>query len=186
MIIIGLTGTFSAGKGTVVEFLKNKGFKHYSVSEDFLVPEIKKRGLPVNRDSMILVANDLRKNNGPEYIVRELFKIAEKNGENAIIESIRTIGEVDELRKKTNFILMAVDADRKLRYERAIKRKSSKDNVSFEDFVKQEESEMTSTDPNKQNLSACISKADVVFENNGTKDELFAQIENYLKEKNLM
>ena len=30
-IIIGITGTLGAGKGTVVEYLKKKSFKHYSV-----------------------------------------------------------------------------------------------------------------------------------------------------------
>jgi len=33
MLIIGITGTLGAGKGTIVEYLvKNKNFKHYSVS----------------------------------------------------------------------------------------------------------------------------------------------------------
>lgn len=41
MIIIGITGTLGAGKGTVVEYLKTKGFKHFSVRE-FLTQEIKK------------------------------------------------------------------------------------------------------------------------------------------------
>ena len=35
MIIIGITGTIGAGKGTIVELLIKKGFKHYSV-RDFL------------------------------------------------------------------------------------------------------------------------------------------------------
>ena len=61
MIIIGITGTIGAGKGTIVEYLTDKkGFTHYSV-RSFLIDEIKKRGFEVNRDSMVLVANDLRK-----------------------------------------------------------------------------------------------------------------------------
>ena len=58
-MIIGITGTLGAGKGTIVECLLEKGFKHYSVRE-FLVEEICKRGLEVNRNSMVLVANELR------------------------------------------------------------------------------------------------------------------------------
>ena len=44
MIIIGITGTLGAGKGTIVDYLcKKRGFLHYSVRE-FLVEEIKNRG----------------------------------------------------------------------------------------------------------------------------------------------
>ena len=42
MILIGITGTLGAGKGTVVDFLiENYGFKHYSV-RGFLTEEIEK------------------------------------------------------------------------------------------------------------------------------------------------
>ena len=67
-MIIGITGTLGAGKGTIVGFLKERGFSHYSVRE-FLIEEINRRGLEANRDSMILVANDLRANFGGSYIV---------------------------------------------------------------------------------------------------------------------
>ena len=63
MKIIGITGTLGAGKGTVVDFLvSEKGYKHYSV-RSFISEEIIKRNLPLNRDSMVVVANDLRANN---------------------------------------------------------------------------------------------------------------------------
>ena len=40
MLIIGITGTLGAGKGTVVEYLvEKKGFDHYSVRA-FLLKEI--------------------------------------------------------------------------------------------------------------------------------------------------
>ena len=35
-MIIGITGTLGAGKGTVVDFLKEKGFRHFSV-RDYLI-----------------------------------------------------------------------------------------------------------------------------------------------------
>lgn len=44
-----------------------------------------------------------------------------------------------------------------------------------------EEREMSSTDPNKQNLGACIKAADFVFQNNGTVEELYQQVENTLR-----
>lgn len=88
-MIIGITGTLGAGKGTIVEYLIQKGFRHYSVRE-FLIKEINKRSLPVNRDSMVLVANQLREINSPSYIIERLLEKANQEGENSIIESIRT------------------------------------------------------------------------------------------------
>ncbi|MBQ4206222.1 MAG: AAA family ATPase, partial [Bacteroidales bacterium] len=65
MNIIGITGTLGAGKGTIVEYLiEKKGYVHYSVRA-FLAEEIKRRGMEVNRDTLTMVANELRANNSP-------------------------------------------------------------------------------------------------------------------------
>ncbi|MCK4650352.1 hypothetical protein KAT36_03920 [Candidatus Pacearchaeota archaeon] len=82
-MIIGITGTLGAGKGTIVECLLRKGFEHYSVRE-FLVDEILKRGLEPNRENMVLVANDLRASFGASYIVEELYRKAEEKGGDAV------------------------------------------------------------------------------------------------------
>ena len=63
MIIIGITGTLGAGKGTIVDYMVNNlNFVHYSV-RGFISEEIKRRGLEVNRDNLTAVANDLRASN---------------------------------------------------------------------------------------------------------------------------
>lgn len=179
MVIIGITGTLGAGKGTIVEYLvSQKGFKHLS-ARAFLIEEMEKRGLENNRDNMVLVGNDLReKNNSSSFIADELFKKALKSGQNCIIESLRTAGEIESLRKKGNFILLAVNADPKVRYERVTQRLASTDYVSFEKFLSDEEREMASTDPNKQNLKKCIAMADYTILN--TKDFVF--LEDQIKE----
>jgi dephospho-CoA kinase len=181
MIIFGITGTLGAGKGTIVEYLTSKyNFEHYSVRA-FLVERIEEKGLPVNRDSMVVVANELRASQSPSFIIDELYKKAVESGKNCIIESIRTPGEVDSLRKKENFWLIAVDANAKVRYERITARKSETDNVSFDAFVENEKREMTSSDPNKQNLSKCIEMADFVIDNSGSLYDLQQKVEAVLK-----
>ena len=180
MIIIGITGTLGAGKGTVVEYLtERKGFHHYSVRA-YLLEEIRRRGMPENRDSMVVVANDLRRKHSPSFVTDQLYYEAVEKGENCIIESIRTPGEITSLRAKGNFHLIAVDANPNIRYDRIVARRSETDNISYQTFLDNETREMTSTDPNKQNLQACIREADFLLANNGSREELFLQAENIL------
>ena len=180
MITIGITGTLGAGKGTIVDYLqKEKGFSHYSVRA-FLIDEIKARGMEVNRDSMTLVGNDLRAQHSPSWIIEQLYQQAQASGCNCIIESIRTPGEVDALRSKPNFYLFAVDADTRVRYERAVLRGSETDHIDYDTFLANEQREMENSDPNKQNLRYCIENVDYRFDNNGSIDDLNQQVEEVL------
>lgn len=185
MITIGITGTLGAGKGTVVEYLAHKkNLAHYSV-RDFLREELEKRRMPVNRDTLTAIANTLRAKHGPAYLIEQLLLKAKTANNNCIIESIRTPGEVESLRKHENFFLLAVDADTRLRYKRIRSRNSETDQVSYHRFLHNEEREMHSTDPNKQNLAACIHLADYVIVNNGSLKNLHRSIEDFLRAKNL-
>lgn len=182
MITLGITGTLGAGKGTIVDYLvRNKGYAHYSV-RGFLLHEIKRRKLPENRDSMVEVANDLRSRFGPAYIVEKLYDEAVKSGKNAIIESIRTTGEIESLRSKGLFFLLAVDADVEIRFNRILQRGSETDNVDYQTFIANENREMAGKDPGKQNLLKCLELADYALDNNGTFQQLYNQVEIYLSE----
>ncbi len=180
MRIIGITGTLGAGKGTIVDYLINRyGYKHYSV-RGYLIEEAKRRGMEINRDTFVAVANDLRAHHSPSYIVDELYKRAEAAGGDAIIESIRTPGEVESLRRNEHFLLFAVDADPEIRYGRVVSRASETDHVSFGTFLENERREMSSTDPNHQNIAKCMQMADHVFNNDGDLTALYQQVENVL------
>ncbi|MCX6235518.1 MAG: AAA family ATPase [Bacteroidetes bacterium] len=182
MLIIGITGTLGAGKGAIVEYLVEKEhFNHFSVRE-FLTEKIFHRGLPVNRDSMTLVANELRTRHSPSYIIDQLYERASRSGRDCVIESIRTPGEVESLRKKGNFYLFSVDAHPLIRYERIVVRNSNTDRISFETFLDNEQREMSSADPNKQNILWCIRHADYSLINDGTKEELYRRVKTVMEE----
>lgn len=182
MKIIGITGTLGAGKGTIVDYLKEHyGYRHYSV-RGYLIEEAQRRGMELNRDTFVVVANDLRATHCPSYITDQLYLQAAEAGENAIIESVRTPGEVESLRQHEHFLLFGVDADPKIRYERIVGRGSETDHVSFETFLENEEREMTSDDPNHQNLGRCMQMADYVFMNNEGFEELYDQVEEVISQ----
>ena len=180
MKIIWITGPQAAGKWEIVNYLiEKKWFSHYSVRW-YLTQEIEKRWLPVDRDSMRELGNELRANYWPSYITDQLFIQAKNAGKDAIIESIRAIWEVESLKKNSDFILLAVNADQKLRFERAIARKSASDFVSFEKFQEQERLESNNSDPSKQNINACIKMADYVINNNWDIEELRKQLDEII------
>ena len=180
-MIIGIAGSFGSGKGAVVDYLvRTKGFKHYSAS-GFITGEIKRRGLPVDRDSMTVVANDLRKEHGPAYFMEELYKQAIADGGDAVLESLRAVAEARKI-KELGGTVIGVDADSRLRYERALKRGSEKDNVSYEKFLSQEKAESNPDDPTKQDVFSALKESDFIVTNNGTREELHAQIDEVLKQ----
>jgi dephospho-CoA kinase len=181
-MIIGITGTIGAGKGALVDHLvATHGFKHYA-ARDFLAEEVMKRGLPLERDSFRDVGNDLRAKHGPGYVISELYKKAEAAGGHAIVESVRTVGEIEAAKALGDFRLFAVDADLRMRYDRITNRGTALDHVSFEEFVEDERMEMESTDPNKQNIKACVALADRVFLNEGTLEDFHAKVDEAVRD----
>jgi dephospho-CoA kinase len=144
--------------------------------------EMKRLGMPENRDSMTTLANRLRAAYGPSYITDHLYEQARENMHDCVIESIRTPGEITSLRRKQDFFLFAVDADPAKRYERIKKRGSETDLVSYKEFLANEKREMESDDPNKQNLGKCIEMADYIIRNNGSIDRLLNKLGRVMKE----
>ena len=182
-MIIGLTGSLSAGKGTVANFLKEKGFENYS-ARDFLVDEINKRGLPVTNDIIASVENQLREINHPAYIVEVLYEKAKLVGGDCVIESLKTSLEVEFLRKKGDFILIAIDAEPQRRYERTLMRGGETDKITFDKFLESEQKENFSEDENKQNLKECIEMADFILTNNRTINDLKKSFEEVFEKIN--
>lgn len=181
-MIIGLTGSFGAGKGEVVRYLVDqKGFRYYS-ARDFIRKEVETRGLPVDRNSLIAVANELREAHGPAYIVEALYARALEEGGDAIIESLRATAEARKL-KWLGGIVIGVDADPKLRYERAVKRGSETDHVTYDEWLDQERRETNPDDPTKQDIFGALRESDAIVMNNGTLEGLYAQIDRILADR---
>jgi len=179
-MIIGITGSFGAGKGAVVDYLKEKGFAHFS-ARSFIIGEIEKRGLPVNRDTMAATANELRAQHGPTYVLEQLMQQAEKAQKDAVLESLRAKAEVEYVQQQGGIVL-GVDAPAEIRFARVIKRGSETDHVTLEKWVEQEQKEMNPDDPTKQDIFGALQLSDVIIQNDGTIPELHQKIDQFLEQ----
>jgi hypothetical protein len=102
---------------------------------------------------MVLVANELRRAHGPSFLVETLYERALQTGQHLCDREHTNAGEVYALRQKGAFVLLAIDADPALRYQRIQARNSETDQISFETFLENEAREMTSKDPHHQNCA---------------------------------
>ncbi len=180
-MIIGIAGTDGSGKGTVVDHLVKKyQFVHYS-SRAIILEHIYEAGLPDTRAQMRLTANELRAQYGNDFLVTQALTHMERDGvTKSIIESIRATAEAETL-KSHGGILLAVDANQSLRYERVQSRRSETDRVSFEQFVAHEELEKNDPDPHGMQKGKVIEMADYTIMNDGTIEELEAAVDAFIQ-----
>lgn len=180
-MIIGITGTDGAGKGTAVEYLvREKGFAHYS-SRDFIVAEIDRQGLESTRNQMRLTANQMRAEYGHEVVVKKAYERAAAEGKDkVVIESLRAVAEAKYL-KQQGGILLAVDADPVVRFKRVEARRSASDHVTFEEFLAHEELEKNDPDPSGMQKAAVIEMADYTIMNDGSIEEVEEKVAAFLR-----
>mgnify|MGYP001577534124 CR=1 FL=1 len=179
-MIIGIAGTIGSGKGAVVEYLKQKGFAHYSGSGQ-LRELLEARGETIDRDAYSRIATEIREHDpiGLAKLLRE--RMERDNPGNAIMEALHTAGEAEFVRSIGGHIL-GIDADIPIRYARITKRGSEKDSISFEKFVEQSKREDEGAlETAAHNIRAALNVADAIIMNNGTLEELHAQIDDVLE-----
>jgi dephospho-CoA kinase len=179
-MIIGIVGTIGSGKGTVVAYLKQHEFVHYSAS-GILTEMLEHRGEQVDRDAMGRIAREIRADD-PDGMGKVLIERYQKDHpEKAIVEALHSIGEVEYV-KRHGGVVIGVDASVDVRYERIRKRGSVKDDVTYEKFVEQARREDDGgTDASGHNIRGAIAHADYTLVNNGTLEELHTQIDAVLE-----
>jgi len=177
-MIIGLTGPNAAGKTEVGQYLRARGFECHSLSDE-IREEAAKRGCEISREVLVEIGNELRGRFGPGVLAERILQRLEPD-RNYVVDSIRNPAEVEALRRRKDFTLLAVQADRKIRFERSRARGREGAAQTLEQFAFEEERELHSKDPASQQLVATQQLADVTLYNNGSLEELHRQLDTLL------
>jgi len=177
-MIIGLTGKNGSGKTAVSEYLVSRGFEYHSLS-DAIREEILNRGLQITREVLIDVGNELREKFGPGILAERILTSLD-SGQNYVIDSIRNPQEVDVLRSRNDFTLLALEAEQGTRFERSRKRGRENAAQTLSQFAEEEARELDSDNPARQQLNATRQKADLIVTNDGTLEELHRRLDALL------
>ena len=178
MKVIAVTGMPGAGKdvvsNTIIETKKIPMITMRSVVEK----EIEEKGIPVNNKTLREYATKLREEYGYDIVARKCLPLIRKQESDMIIlNGIRGLSEVDFFRKELekDFILIAVHASPKIRFERLKQRGLKWDMKTKEEFDWRDRKELG------WGIGSAIALADYMIINEGSLDELKSKVKKLLK-----
>ncbi len=167
-----------SGKTAVSDYLQSRGFEYHSLSDE-IRGEIRSRGQEISREVLISIGNELRSKFGPGVLAdRILQRLGYER--NYVVDSIRNPAEVEVLRRRRDFVLLAIEADRGTRFERSRLRAREGAAQTLQQFVAEEERELNSEDPASQQLIATRALADVCIPNNGSLEDLHRRLDTVI------
>ena len=190
-MIIGLTGTIASGKGTFSKYLQQKGFKYITIS-DLVREEARRQNLEIQREVLQNIGNLMRKKHGNNYWAKKAKEKININ-ENFIIDGIRNLGEVEELKKLPNSIIVGIDAPEDLRLKRMEKRNKSieegrkdSDPKNLLEIKKLELRDRGFKEPEHgQQVLKCLELADYKIINDSSLEEFYRKIDEILKKSSV-
>jgi dephospho-CoA kinase len=181
-LVIGVTGTLCCGKGVVSQLLKAKGCDTDTFSS-IIKDSLKSQGIEVTRKHLQDEGNRLRKEFGGKVLAERLLLKHKDSSKLLVIDGIRNIGEIDYLKKHSNFFLIGVDAPIEVRYAFTRKRGGEKDTIDYDEFVLLDQRDRGLNEPaNGQQVGMCLTHADYLLYN----DEIVERIEDSKLYKQLL
>lgn len=182
MNIIGVVGQIASGKEVFAECLiKKYGFITFSLST-IVHLELEKRGIKsFTRETLQNVGDELRKKYGEDILARRAMEILKKNKRSVVITGIRHPAEVKFLRTIKNFILVAIKAKRRIRFQRVLKRGKPWDPKTWREFLKIDKRDFgVGQEKSGQQVGRCIKLADYTLINNKDLESFYEKIEKLI------
>ncbi|MCD6248562.1 MAG: flagellar hook-basal body complex protein FliE [Hadesarchaea archaeon] len=179
LLVIGVVGLQGSGKTEVAKAISQFGIPRVRMG-DIVLEEVRKRGLDLNEQTVGAIAEEIRKIEGAAAIAKRcapLIRSLGRGKKGVVVDGIRSKAEVDEFREifGKNFLLIAVKANERIRYERVRSRSRIDDATGPESFREKEKRELS------WGLKQAMEAADFTLINEGTLEDLQRQVNKILK-----
>jgi len=171
MLLLIIVGFARSGKDTVADYLQEKhGFKKF-VFSDFIVEEVKKRGLPVSKENLSKIGDEMRAKNGMDVVAKRLWEKA-KEFEKVVACGARSVEEVEFLKAHADkvFVVKVVASP-----EKRFERKSPDEPANEKEFFARDV-----RDSKRKGLQGVLELTDCTIENNSTLNDLKKAIDDII------
>ena len=176
-VIVGVAGMPGSGKGVFRRTVQKMGYP-VVIMGDVVREEVKRRNLKPTPENLGKTMLTLRELDGPAVVAKQCIPKLEKATERiVVVDGVRSLAEVEEFKKHfPNFILIAIHASPKARYQRLSRRKRSDDPTNWETFMERDQRELG------VGMGDVIAAADQTIVNEGTSAQLKTEIRQVMKE----
>jgi dephospho-CoA kinase len=172
--VIAIAGMPGAGKGFVSRTASFRGIP-VLVCGDVIRKETEKRGLVLTPENMGAVMLALRREEGLAVVAERLIpQMQSLASPVVVVEGVRSMDEVDALRKEHEVATVAVHASPRTRFERLTSRARSDDPKNWQEFMERDSRELG------VGIGSVIALAEEMLVNEGSTDELTTASEHII------
>ncbi len=181
--VIGITGAFGSGKTTAANYLAEKGYRRITLSS-FLAQQLEDEEKELTRKNLQDLGDKFRQDYGPGILAKKALEYASKNNlDKIVIDGIRNVGEVELLRKSSDFVLLGLLADRDVRFNR-VKNLPGREKLTRNLFDELDYRDLGITEEgeNALQVAKCFAISDYFIDNNaenGYPQKLDKFLESY-------
>ncbi|MCW1300955.1 MAG: AAA family ATPase [Candidatus Nanoarchaeia archaeon] len=177
--IVGIAGTIGSGKDVVSHYLAQKYGYIEIIMGDLVRDLANELKLEPSRENLLKLQKRYVEQFGREYWgKRAVEKIQSIASEKIVVNGIRRIEDIKVLKQafiNDRVVLLVIDADPKIRFERLVKRGREGDPKNFDQFLLQELAERETFD-----LEELEKIADYKIENDGSLVELYTRVDEFV------
>lgn len=178
-LILGFVGHGASGKGAASDYVIKKYNAGYFRFSKMLYDLVTRLYLPADRNNLIRMSEIVRHEFGEDTLARVMKEdVLHDEHEIICVDGIRRLADIVELRTLPGFKIIYIDTDIKTRYDRLIQRNEKPDDrtKTYEQFLADEQR------PTELSIDEVAREADYVITNNGTLEELYAQIDTIVQQ----
>jgi dephospho-CoA kinase len=178
-VVLGISGEIASGKDTVGDYLAaTYGVLKLRFSQP-LRDTLDCLGLDQNRENMARLSLHLRKAFGEDVLSRVLLSQAEESKtEFVVVDGIRRLPDMIHMETDEHFYFCYVEVSPEKRFERLTHRRQNTDDASKTAVQFEKDSQLES----ELGIRDLKERADFVINNDGTLEELHAQVDEMVAE----